>query len=246
MQCHIVGAGLLGLTTAWFLRAQGADVCVFDRRDGPGLETSFANGGMLHASQAGPWNEPGIAWRAATMLGREDSALLIRLRTLPAILPWLASFVHFSKRDRYLVNVDKNARLADYSLTVLNEHMGNLSMRFDRGDHGTLKVYRTAEQFADAKIVAQRCDNWNVAYDFLDRDGVVALEPALAPISERLVGGIHFPGDISGDAHLYCVELAKQCVGAGVEFRYGAKVDSLDVKSKRYRGVRVDGATLAP
>ena len=86
MKVIIVGSGLLGLTTAYYLRRGGAEVCVVDRRPGPGLETSFANGGMLHASQANPWNEPGILGAAIKMLGREDAALLIRAKALPAML----------------------------------------------------------------------------------------------------------------------------------------------------------------
>ena len=92
MRVAVIGAGLLGLTTAWFLRKSGAEVIVFDRELHVGLETSYANGGMLHASQASPWNEPGVIFKALKMLGDEDAALLIRPRALLRMLPWACAF----------------------------------------------------------------------------------------------------------------------------------------------------------
>ena len=107
MRVVVIGSGLMGLVTAYFLVKSGAEVCVVDRQDSAGRETSFANGGMLHASQASPWNAPGILWSALRMLGREDSALLIRKYALPRMLRWGIGFIRNSNPIRYAANIER-------------------------------------------------------------------------------------------------------------------------------------------
>ena len=244
MKVIVIGAGLLGLTTAYCLRRHGLDVVVIERQPGPGMETSFANGGMLHASQASPWNEPGILWRALRMLGREDSALLIRPRALPRMLAWCVAFVRNSQPSRYLQNVEKNARLADYSLSMLGEHYAPLALEYDRAGMGTLKIYRTPADLESAKEVAELCNKWDVRYSILRVDEVIAVEPALDPIRAEISGGIHFPDDVSGDAHKFCRELQRQCSEDGVDFRFDTAVSRLVVRNARFDHVAEDGGTL--
>ena len=241
MRIIVVGAGLLGLTTAYFLRRHGAEVLVVERQLGPGLETSFANGGMLHASQANPWNEPGVLWQALRMLGREDAALLIRPRALPRMLGWAWTFVRNSSLPRYLVNVEKNARLAAYSLTVMAEHLAALDLPFERADRGTLKIYRSAAELDTASHFAERCRAFDIRYQVMTAPEVVALEPALAPIADQLSGGIHFPDDVSGDAHRFCRALAARCVVDGVRFLYASQAQRIVTSGGAVSGVVVDG-----
>ncbi len=241
MRIIVVGAGLLGLTTAYFLRRHGAEVELIERRPGPGLETSFANGGMLHASQANPWNEPGVLWQALRMLGREDAALLIRPRALPRMLGWSWCFLRNSSLPRYLANVEKNARLADYSLAVLAEHFGPLALPFERADRGTLKIYRSQAELDTASRFAERCRAFDVRYNVLAASEVARLEPALAPITADLSGGIHFPDDVSGDAQRFCRALAEHCEAKGVRFRYAAHAEQVLTSGGAVSGLMVDG-----
>lgn len=242
MHVAVVGAGLLGLTTAHFLRQAGAAVTVYERQPGPGLETSFANGGMLHASQASPWNEPGVLRRALAELGRDDAALLVRPRALPGMLRWAWAFLRQSRPANYLANVEKNARLAGYSLGVLVSDFGELAPAFERATLGTLKIYRSVRELEVAALVAERCRAWSVHFDVLDAAGVVAREPALAAIAGELAGGIHFPDDVSGDAHLFCRALAASCAAAGVAFEYECNVGEVLVRQGRCEGLVVDGS----
>ena len=244
MQCIVVGAGLLGLTSAWFLRQYGIEVTVVEQAPGPGLGTSFANGGMLHASQAGPWNEPGVLWQALRMLGHEDSALLIRPRVLPYMLPWAWQFLRHSKPVRYHANVARNARLAAYSLRVLHEQFVPLGLPFEQAARGTMKIYRTQAELDAAATSAQRCREWGVRYDVLDAAGVAALEPALGDIIDQLSGGVHFPDDVSGDAHMFCRALADAGSEAGVRFEYEARATRVVLQHGRVHGVEVDGEML--
>lgn len=245
MRIVVIGAGLLGLTTAHFLRRAGAEVMVCERRDGPGLETSFANGGMLHASQANPWNEPGVLWQVLRQFGREDSALLIRPRALPGMLGWVWRFFRNATPQRYLANVERNARLATFSLATLHTEFHTLAPAFARAEFGTLKIYRTPAALDIAVRVAERCRAWNVRYEVLDGAAAVRLEPALAPVAGELSGAIHFADDVSGDAHLFCTALAARCADAGVVFTFGRAVERIAITGGRFAAVMVDGERIA-
>ncbi|MBI4696482.1 MAG: D-amino acid dehydrogenase [Gammaproteobacteria bacterium] len=245
MRVLIIGAGLLGLTTAHFLRRHGCDVVVVERAPGPGLETSFANGGMLHASQANPWNEPGVLWRALKMLGREDSPLLFRPHALPRMLGWSLGFVRYSAPARYARSVELNARLAKYSLGVMRELRSECAFDYDYVGRGTLKIFRTPQEVAAGSALLAPLAGWDIPYTQVDGAGAAALEPALAPIADRIAGGVHFPQDEAGDAYRFCVGLAAQCAAAGVEFHYESGVAALSADGRGVRARLVYGREIA-
>ena len=237
MRVVVIGSGLLGLASAFFLSRHGAQVTVVDRERGPGLSTSYANGGMLHASQANPWNEPGVLGHALRMLGREDAALLIRLRALPSLLGWGWRFVKHSNPARYLRNFEKNARLARHSLAVMAELRQEVPGQYDFEARGTLKLFRTREAVAAAGEMCRQLDAWGIDFETVDARRALALEPALGPIESAIAGGLYFPGDESGDAHRFCVMLWKACEKRGVEFRFDLPVKQLLRAGQRVEGV---------
>ncbi len=227
MRIVVIGAGLLGLTTAWFLRRHGGEVLVIDRAPGPGRETSFANGGMLHASQANPWNEPGVLRHALQMLGKEDAALLFRLRALPGMLGWGMRFLHHSHPSRYVRNFEKNAQLARYSLSLMHELRTAIGADYEHAARGTLKLFRDRAGVDAAARLCERLAAWDIPFEIVDGAGAVRLESALAPIAERLAGGLYFPADESGDAYRFCELLAAAAAAEGVRFAYGTTVKRL-------------------
>lgn len=251
MHVVIAGAGLLGLTTAWYLRRAGAEVSVVDRQPGPGLETSFANGGMLHASQANPWNEPGVLGTALRMMGREDAALLVRPRALPGMWRWGWTFVRHSKPERYLRNFEKNAHLARCSLTEMEALRAALGSQYAASRRGTLKLFRTPREVAGAARLCSQLDQWGIRHEVVDARGAAHLEPALTPIEAQLAGGLFFPDDESGDAHQFCGLLARALAAAGVSFQFDTTLTDLaprpgGVVVHTTRGeVRGDAAVLA-
>jgi D-amino-acid dehydrogenase len=233
MRVIVIGAGLLGLTTAYFLRRHGLDVVVLERRSAAGLETSYANGGMLHASQANPWNEPGVLTAALRMLGREDAALLVRLKALPGLLRWGPAFIYQSNPLRYLRNFEKNARLAGYSLVQMAMLRDALGSDYDFQQRGTIKLFRTREEVTAAARLCAQLDDWGIRFATIDPAATIAIEPALSPIVDRLAGGLHFPDDEAGDAHRFCTLLADDLQRQGVEFRFDTIVERLSVAGAR-------------
>lgn len=237
MHAVVIGGGLLGLTTAFSLRRHGLSVTLLEQHDAPGQATSFANGGMLHASQANPWNEPGVFWHALKMLGKEDAALLVRYKALPSLLGWGLRFVRHSRPERYLQNFEKNARLAGYSLDCMRELRAAVGSDYDHAARGTLKLFRNAEAVTAARAMCRQLSAWGIRFDAVDAARAVALEPALARIESQIAGGLFFPDDESGDAQRFCALLAAACVARGVRIDYGVKVDRLLRSGDRIEGV---------
>ena len=141
MNCIVIGSGLLGLTSAWYLSLLGYKVKVFESNSDVSKETSFANGGMLHASEANPWNHPGILLEALKMLGKEDSALLIRPRAVPFMLPWILSFFKNSRPDIFEKNLKKNLTLAQYSLDAMHNDFLSKDPSYQISQNGILKIF---------------------------------------------------------------------------------------------------------
>jgi len=226
MRIVVIGAGLLGVTTAYFLARSGHKVTVIDRRDGPGLETSFANGGMLTPSQAAPWNTPGISLKLLKWFGRTESPLLLRPAALFSILGWGAAFLYHSAPARFMLNQRKNALLAGYSLRILRQLRDELDIHYDETLNGTMKIYRTHGAFKEARTWFDTLKE-NVHFEVLDNAGVIRREPALAAVADKIAGGIYYPGDEAGDAYKFCREMAHIASVKGVSFRYGTLVKGL-------------------
>jgi D-amino-acid dehydrogenase len=237
MKALVVGGGLLGLTTAWFLNERGVEVTVVEKNGEVGVDTSFANGGMLHASQASPWNEPGVMFKALQMIGKEDSPLLIRPSALLKMIPWALAFFKNSSPELFLQNLQKNTQLADYSLSVLNEYFSPLNLRFEQARKGILKIYQTEEEIENAEKIAARGKANNIPYQVLDSDQTIDLEPALKKVRLRIKGGIYFPNDMSGNAYLFCKELSNRCAINGVKFICNSEIQRVNVERKAFHSL---------
>jgi D-amino-acid dehydrogenase len=245
MHVVVIGSGLLGVSTAYWLRALGADVTVIDRASGPGRETSFANGALLTPSMSDPWNAPGVFWKLLGWLGREDSPMLLRPRAVPGLARWGIRFLRESAEPRFRANTLANMRLAQYSLASLHALRGNGAMQFDHAEVGTLKLVRNPGSFVAARRMAEWLAEHGVTSRALDREATVVLEPALGPIAAELVGSIHFPADEHGDAFRYCESVAAMAARDGVRFRYGTTVTALDLKGALIARVRTREGDVA-
>ena len=245
MHCQVIGAGLMGLTSAWFLGRLGYRVSVYETGQEVGLGTSYGNGGMLHASEANPWNHPGIFWEAMKMLGREDSALLIRPYAVARMLPWIWSFFRNSSSKKFRSNLEKNARLAKYSLDVLKEELVGLGLDFDYKAVGTLKIYSGLDAFNAASVVASEAKVMGTRSLVLSCSELTELEPALETASPNLVGGIYYPDDVSGDANKFCKTLAAACRKAGISILRNSEVNEIVIQNDRFSGLRVKGEIVA-
>jgi D-amino-acid dehydrogenase len=243
MKILVIGSGLLGVTTAYFLARYGQEVMVLDRAEGVGVETSFANGGMLTPSQANPWNAPGMLWKILSWIGKDEAPLLLRPKALPSLSLWSMQFLRNSSQTRYMDNTLRNVRLANYSLRVLQSLREETEIRYEQSTRGTMKVFRDQRSIDRSAALAEKLVPHGVVHRVVDGAGAVKIEPALAPVSEKLVGGIHYPNDEAGDAYKFCRALSDRAAELGTEFLFytevlgfqhdGRRVLSVDLSHKR-------------
>jgi D-amino-acid dehydrogenase len=227
----VVGSGLIGVCTAYFLRRHGHDVTVVDRQEGPGRETSFANGALLTPSMSDPWNTPGC-WRV--LLGsllRSDAPLQLRLGALPTLAGWGVDFLRNSNAQRFERSRRTNFHLARYSLDVMQSLQKDANLEYGLSARGALRVFRDPAAMAGAVADAARMEPLGMKFRRLSPAETIEMEPALAPIAEQLAGAVHYLTDATGDAHRFCVALAAHARDLGVEFRFNTEISSLQVRS---------------
>jgi len=233
----VIGAGLAGVSAAWALRQKGFNVSVLDARDGPALETSFANAGALTPSEPEPWNAPGVFWDLVKSLFDPHAAMKLRLAPLPGLVGWGLRFLRNSTRKRYEAAARANFALSLYSLKQTQSVRDTLGLEFDNACTGTLKVFQSQDRLEKAAADAARLSDMGLEFRILDREETLELEPQLEPVADRLVGSIHYPLDESGDAHAFTKALAAKCQAAGVEFEWECPVVGLMDRAGKIIGV---------
>lgn len=237
MKTVIIGSGLIGVTTAYLLASRGHAVTVVDRQEGPGRETSFANGALLHPSMPEPWNAPGC-WRVLLRsLCRSDAALQLRPHALPDLARWGTTFLRNSNPEKFERNTLSNLRLARYSLDVMHSWRKHWNVEYGRVALGSLRIFRDSRAWDKATASAYRRLSEGLRFRILSSSEVIQLEPALAPTSRQLVGGIHYESDETGDAYRFCVALAGLAQQRGVEFHFGTEVLSLQTRGGQVTSV---------
>ncbi len=244
MKILILGSGVVGTSSAYFLARAGHEVEVVDRQPGAGLETSFANAGQVSPGYSAPWAGPGIPTKALKWLMMRNRPLVIWPRADARLGWWLAQMLANCTEEAYRTNKARMVRLAEYSRDVLRGLRAETGIRYDHRERGTLQLFRTQKQLDGIGGDTAVLDEFGVPYEVLDRSGCVGAEPALAPVRDKIAGGLRLPGDETGDAHLFTQRLAALAADAGVRFRYGATIKRLRAEGGRVVGVESSAGVL--
>jgi D-amino-acid dehydrogenase len=237
----VLGAGVVGVTSAWYLARAGHQVTVLERQAAAGLETSFANGGQISVSHAEPWANPHAPLRALAWMRREDAPLLFRLRWDAGLLDWSLRFLRECTARRTRANMRDIVALALYSRCQLQALRAETSLDYDHLERGILHIYTDRREFTVASAAAAVMRGFGCDRQTVSVDECLAIEPALAAVRQRLVGGDYTIDDESGDAHRFTQQLAARCAANGVVFRYAAKIDRLLAAGGRIAGALVGG-----
>ena len=224
MHIIVLGAGVTGITSAWYLRQAGHEVTVIDRQPAAGLETSFANGGQVSVSHAEPWANPGAPAKVLKWLMKEDAPLLFRLRADPAQWRWGLAFLRECTPGRTARNIRSMVSLGLYSRAKLRELRAATGLQYEQRSQGILHFYTSEAEYEAAQEPARQMREQGCELDMKTPEECVAIEPALAQCRAKIVGGSMTPSDESGDAHRFTQELARRCAEAGVQFRYETRI----------------------
>ena len=240
MKVVVMGAGVIGVTTAYYLAKQGAEVVVLDRQAGPGLETSYANAGELSYGMTSPWAAPGVPMKALKWLFMKRRPLFIWPLISPTMWAWGAQMLMNCTEDRYRVNKSRMVRISNYSRDAMPELISDTGIEYDGREQGTLQLFRTQHQLdhshADQEILAE----YDSPFEVLDKAGCIAAEPALAEVKDKFVGGLRLTADRTGDCRMFTIALAEKAQALGVEFHYGQTIEQIAVEAKQVIGFDTD------
>jgi D-amino-acid dehydrogenase len=237
MKILILGSGVIGTTSAWYLAEAGHEVVVLDRQPGPALETSFANAGEISPGYASPWAAPGIPVKALKWLFMRHSPLFIRPSLNPAFVRFGLSMLMNCTAAAYAVNKSRMVPIAEYSRNLLRELRAETGISYDERSQGLLQLFRTQKLLDGTPKDVAVLSELGVPHEVLDVEGCIRAEPALARVREKFVGGLRLPGDETGDCFKFTSALRDRAAARGVEFRYNVDITGLIASGDRIGGV---------
>lgn len=238
MKIIVLGAGVIGITAAWYLRQKGFEVTVIERQSGAGLETSFANGGQISVSHAEPWANPGAPKKVLKWLMKEDAPLLFRLRADLLQWRWGMQFLRECTPERTRHNIIQIVNLGTYSRRALQQLRRDTGIHYDELSKGILHFYTSEQEFAEALEPAKIMREFGCDRHVISTQQAIALEPALASIQHQIAGATYTAADESGDAHQFTQNLASLCAAQGVQFFYNSSIVALNSDGQKITSVR--------
>ena len=239
MKVLILGSGVIGVTSAYYLAQQGFDVTVIDRQPAVGLETSFANAGQISPGYSAPWAAPGVPLKAIKWLFQRHAPLALKADFTLWQLQWTLKLLQNCTAKRYDTNKERMVRLAEYSRDCIIELRKTTGIVYEGRTGGTLQVFRTQKQLdAEAKDIAV-LSRLGVPFEHLGPDGCARAEPALALVKDKLLGGLRLPHDETGDCQLFTINLAEKAKALGVKFRQDVKIERLITQNNKLNGVEI-------
>ena len=227
MKIIVLGSGVIGTATAYYLAQQGHEVTVVDRQSGAGQETSYGNAGEVSPGYSAPWAGPGIPMKAVKWLLMRHSPLAIRPSFDPAMWRWVTQMLMNCTAGRYEINKSRMLRLAEYSRQCIEALRNDTGIQYDERTLGTMQLFRNQKQLDAVDQDIDILKRYNVSYEVLDPAACIRIEPALAKVREKFVGALRLPGDETGDCFKFTQRLAVMAQKAGVKFKYGVTIERL-------------------
>ncbi len=237
MKVVILGAGVIGTASAYYLAKAGHDVTVLERQPASGLETSFANAGEVSPGYSAPWAGPGIPMKAIKWLMMRHSPLAIHPSFDPQMWRWVTQMLMNCTSKRYEINKGRMLRMAEYSRDVLQQLRSDTGISYDERTQGTLQLFRNQKQLDASATDIAILKRYDVPYESLDKAACIKVEPALAQVQQKFIGALRLPGDETGDCFKFTQNLAKLAEELGVKFKYGVCIERLITEGDKMTGV---------
>lgn len=241
MRVLVLGNGVIGTTSAYYLARLGFEVTVVDRQDDVAQETSFANAGQISPGYASPWAAPGVPFKAIKWMLQKHAPLAIRPTADINQYLFMASMLRNCTTARYRVNKERMVRLSEYSRDCMDELRAETGIQYEGRQQGTMQLFRTQAQLEDAAKDIVVLEEMGVPYQLLEGSALSEVEPALAKVAHKLTGGLRLPNDQTGDCLMFTREIARMARELGVEFRFGQTIERLEHEGDRISGVIING-----
>src|SRR5690554_481992 len=238
MKITVLGAGVVGITTAYYLARAGHEVDVYDRQSGPALETSLAAAGQISFGYSSPWAAPGIPMKAIKWMFAEHPPLTIRPDGTLTQLRWMLQMWRNCTASRYAVNKERLLRISNYSRQCLEQLREETGIQYEGRRQGTVQLFRTQQQLDAAGRDMLALGEAGIRYELLSPADLVKAEPGLAASAHKFVGGLRTPDDETGDCHLFSTRLAEIARNMGVRFHYDTPLDALETQGGTVTAVR--------
>ncbi|OAF05923.1 D-amino acid dehydrogenase [Bradyrhizobium neotropicale] len=244
MKVLILGSGVIGVTSAYYLARAGHEVTVVDRQPQPALETSFANAGEVSPGYSSPWAGPGVPVKAVKWLLMKHGPLVVRPKLDPVMWIWLLKMLRNCTSARYAVNKSRMIPIAEYSRDCLRDLRRDIGIQYDERAQGTLQLFRYQAQLDGTGEDIAVLKQYGVPYEVLSREGCIAVEPALGGVKEKFAGGLRLPQDETGDCHMFTQALAKHAEALGVRFMFNTGINGIVTDATRVTGVATSAGLL--
>ena len=244
MKVLVLGGGVIGVSTAYYLARAGHEVELVDRQEGAALETSFANAGEVSPGYSAPWAGPGVPIKAVKWMLMQHSPLVIWPMLDPAMWRWGVMMLANCTAKAYALNKSRMVPLAEYSRDMLKALRAETGIAYDERAQGTLQLFRTHKQLDGIGDDVAVLKQYGVPFEVLDRAGFCKVEPALTLTQEKFVGALRLPGDETGDCFKFTQRLAEMATALGVKFRWNTRIQALQVGGGAITGVHTDAGLL--
>lgn len=238
MRVCVLGAGVVGLTSAYYLAKKGFDVTVIDRQEGVALETSFANAGQISPGYSAPWAAPGIPLKAIKWLMQKHAPLKVSADPELKKIVWMGKMLINCTEKAYGVNKSRMVALAEYSRDQFITMRKDIGIKYEDGQGGLTQLFRKDEQVEASEKDIKVLKALNVPHQVLTPAQILEVEPGLAPVIKKFKGGLRLVGDETGDCFVFCQELKKHCDELGVRFKFGVVIERLVVEGAKIRAVK--------
>ncbi|RDL42642.1 D-amino acid dehydrogenase [Marinomonas piezotolerans] len=244
MKVCVLGAGVVGLTAAYYLAKRGMAVTVVDRQPGVALEASFANAGQISPGYSAPWAAPGIPLKALKWLTQKRAPLKISPEPELNKVVWMSQMLRNCTSQKYSVNKSRMMALAEYSRDCFIELRSEIGIRYDDNQKGLTQLFRSNEQVDGAIKDISVLKALGVPHEVLTPEAILKVEPGLAPVIHKFKGALRLTGDETGDCHKFCEALKSECDKLNVEFQFSTSIQQLLVDQKKVRGVSTDKSII--
>ena len=244
MKVVVLGAGIIGTTSAYFLAKQGHEVTVIDRQDSVSMETSHANAGCLSYGFTSPWASPGLPFSVLKWVLTGRSPLIINPNMSVETIKFLYRMYKNCNSRSYEINKSRMLRVANYSQKALLEIETDFDLYYEQKKQGSLQLFWDSKEIEKTQKDIAILDKFNINSQLLSAEECVKIEPGLQYVNNKLAGGIQFMDDFTGNCYLFSTEVYKKCVEMGVNFEFNTEIKSLQISNEKIASVSTDSGEI--